>query len=295
MIRKPDYLSPSSLKTWEEDRREYYIRYLSVRVPRPLQTVQMALGSAFDGLVKNEIERRYGLTLRDYTAQVEAHQRDAVAGPAQRIMDWYMPYVGRLLIVGEPHCETDLGHVINYKRASGVVAAVPLRGKPDLWWGDTMHDWKVNGFYSEASPAPGYRWDSKSLAAWKGRGAQAMLQPTAVALPWMDQLITYSWMVPNIKHVMVHQLTQRGGAARLTEYWRVIDNGEAEALRGRYIHMWESIITGRVFTDLTPEADTLEQQALDRVCAGLAPTAPSGDAKADALNEWFTTATRGGL
>jgi hypothetical protein len=245
----------------------------------------MALGSAFDGLVKNEIERRYGLAVRDYTNQVEPPRRNDVAAPAQRLMDWYMPYLSRLLIVGEPHCETDLSHTLLYTRANGSVAAVPLRGKPDLWWGDTMHDWKVNGFYSEASPAPGYRWDSKTSGPWVGRGAQAVLRPEDVVLPWMDQLITYSWMVPGIQAVMVHQLTQRGGVARVSEYWRAIDNTESEALRERYITMWEHIQAGRVFTDLTPEQDLAEQQSLDRVCAGLtAPTNPR--------DAWFVGATR---
>ncbi len=274
-MRRPEYLSPSSLKLWETNRREFYLRYLCERqVPKVPQTRPMAIGSAFDGLIKNKIEAMCGLPLRDYTGQVEAHNR--VPGLGQDVMDAYLRLGGlkQICISGVPRMEFDI---------RGSVSGVPLRGKPDLYYKTAagcriIDDWKVNGYYSKASPQKGYIWDSKTQGAHKDQYPKKWLDVTVGACDlyhdeWKAQETTYGWLlgepVGEEFVIRVHQMSYMNGEARLTLHSMIPDVAYQRSLRDRYVGCWEAITSGRCFTDMSAEADTAEQRHCDLIAQGL--------------------------
>lgn len=58
-MRKPDYISPTALKLYRDNRDEYYLRYLAdTKSPRDGQTQPMSIGSAFDAYVKSDIHTK---------------------------------------------------------------------------------------------------------------------------------------------------------------------------------------------------------------------------------------------
>ena len=277
-MRIPDYLSPSNLKTWESDRREYYLRYLcEVRSPKIAQTHQMALGSAFDGLIKNEIERLMGLPIVDYGKQVEVQNADAAWSKGKEVYDYYVKSGGikLLMLSGKPRMEFSV---------KGTVGGVPLLGKPDLYYKSPsgvriVHDWKVNGFFSKASPQQGYLWDSKTGLPHKNQIVSKCLDvliggdDTLFNREWLDQEITYGWLlgepVGEEFVCQVHQLTHMSGVARLTHHATLANPDYQRKLLVRYQGCWEAIKNGRCFTDMSEEDDKKEQKSLDNIAAGL--------------------------
>ena len=84
-MRQPKFLSPSSIGKWNDDREEYYLRYLADnRPPKMAQTLPMSIGSAFDAYTKSYIsERLFGKDARPefnfsaiFEKQVESQNRD---------------------------------------------------------------------------------------------------------------------------------------------------------------------------------------------------------------------------
>lgn len=295
-MKLPTYLSNSSLQLWETDRREYYLRYLAdCRPPKIAQTLPMSVGSSFDGLVKNAIEKMCGLEVRDYSGQIEAAPgtaaRDAAVAAGADVMQFYRSVNGisRLLCTGLPRMEFSVEGDIP-GTAGCIGGAVRLLGKPDLYYRigghAIVHDWKVNGYCSKASPCKGYIWDSKSGTCHKGLtpkvmrvGDQCLMIGSSDHFMWLDQLTSYGWLLGEALGdsflLQVHQITRtsEGGPLRLTEHRCYTEAGHQRSLRDRYVGCWEAIHSGRCFTDMGLEEDISEQRHLDRVAAGL-----SGDA-----------------
>lgn len=276
-MRTPEYLSPSNLKLWESDRREYYLRYLcATRSPKIAQTMQMALGSAFDGLIKNHIERLMGLPTVSYMGQVEAGNSDAWIKGAS-VLDFYLRVGGvkMLCLSGVPRMEFSV---------KGTVGGVPMLGKPDLYYKSPagvriVSDWKVNGFFSKASPQKGYLWDSKTQNCHKDQAISRILDviigadDSLFSKEWLDQEITYGWLlgepVGEEFVCQVHQLTHISGVSRLTHHATLARPDYQKSLLSRYKGCWEAIKAGRCFTDMSYEDDIKEQASLDQVAAGL--------------------------
>ena len=58
-MRKPTYLSHSSLALWAKDKDEFYIKHLAeTRAPRIAQEVYMSVGGSFDAYVKAALHER---------------------------------------------------------------------------------------------------------------------------------------------------------------------------------------------------------------------------------------------
>lgn len=291
-MRKPEYLSNSALQLFETDRREYYLRYLcETRSPKIAQTRPMAVGSSFDGLVKNAIEKMCGMPIVDYSSQIEAkdgtpERAQAIADGAE-VMDFYRSAGGisRLLVSGVPRMEFSVKGPLQGTE-SCVGGPVILLGKPDLYYSacgySCINDWKVNGFCSSASPAPGYVWCSKTKSHHKdifpkvlksSSGCQMPLNGSADRFLWHDQLAAYGWLlgedVGSQFLLQVHQVTRDSKGLRLSEHRVLADKGRQEALRDRYAGAWETIHNGRCFTDLSFEEDILEQRRLDITALGL--------------------------
>lgn len=298
-MRIPEYLSNSSLKTWETDRREFYLRYLcDVKSPKIAQTPPMAIGSAFDGLVKNAIEKMLNLPVRDYSRQIEATDgpvREEALRGGQAVMDFYRKSNGlnRLLVTGVPRMEFSVKGIISGTEHC-VGGPVIISGKPDLYYRmhgmRVVHDWKVNGYYSKASPHKGYIWDSNTGGAHKDVIPKWIEVPSATGVnkiaigrrdyfnpEWLDQETGYGWMLGEAFGdeflLQIHQITNGGPGVgerlRLTEHRVLSDKEHQNILRDRYVGCWEAIHSGRCFTDLSPEEDRAEQANCDLIAKGL--------------------------
>lgn len=181
-MRKPEYLSPTSMSKWASDPNAYYLHYLSDSPPpREPQTVPMAVGSAFDAYVKSYLyEKLFGdpgapgndpAFKRDaiFEEQVAKHNRDAARKDGEHCF-WAYKHLGALddilLELGRsrerPQFEMDVRGAVTHGHY-GTVQSVPFRVKPDLHYvnehgAKVILDWKVNGFYSKSgqSPTPGF-------------------------------------------------------------------------------------------------------------------------------------------
>lgn len=292
-MRLPKYLSNSSLKAWEEDREEFYLRYLcDQKTPKVAQSRPMAVGSSFDGLVKAKIESMLGMPVRDYSGQIEARlgtpEHAQAMADGKEVMEFYTSVRGisRLIVTGTPRMEFSVEGAIPGTE-SCIGGPVKLLGKPDLYYRiagyRVVHDWKVNGFCSKASPQKGYVWDSKTTSAHKDvtpkvvRAGDAclMIGRTDYFNPeWLDQETGYGWLLGEALGdeylLQVHQITREAsGGLRLTEHRVLSDRTHQLALRDRYVGLWEAIHCGRCFTDLDAEGDKARQREMDQRAAGM--------------------------
>lgn len=194
-MRMPKYLSPSSLKTFEKDRVEFYLKYLAEdRSERPPQTLPMSVGSAFDAYVKSHIHHRlcgnYGANNEYeldvlFEAQVEPQNRDwaRVAGEYTFKRYSWCGALADMMIelnksVNQPRFEFNIEGVVDSK-----IGNIPLLGKPDIFFMNAVGarviwDWKVNGYCADKSTSPtkGYTkcrdaWDVHKEQRSASRGA----------------------------------------------------------------------------------------------------------------------------
>lgn len=231
--RRPEYLSPSALKCFEDDPVEYYRRYLSpVKAPKIPQTYPMSVGSAFDAYVKAYLhEKVYGKNHPDagkysidalLRAQVEPQNLDWAQSAGSYVFEAYKTSgaLADLMLelksaVDDPRFEFEVRGVIGGEREiSGKKMGVPLLGKPDLRFvhskgAHVITDWKVNGFCGKGntSPMPGYiqcRDDAgyktgahkdAFIQEWKGVYINTGAYLETYNTEWATQLCTYGWLL----------------------------------------------------------------------------------------------------
>lgn len=183
-MRQPEYLSPTGVSKFYDDRVEFYLSYMADnRPPRMPQTVPMAAGSAFDGYVKNYLVKNlHGTVAPEFEidaileAQVEEQNRDWAFENGLHIFNEYKASgaLANLMIEleqasDEPQFEfTVKGRVPFGKYMDGI----PLLGKPDVYFttkdgANVIYDWKVNGYCAKRnkSPAKGY---IRCADSWSG-------------------------------------------------------------------------------------------------------------------------------
>lgn len=166
-MRIPEYISPSALKTFEQNADEYYLKYLADnRPPRSPQTQPMSVGSAFDAFVKSFLHNHYhgnygpdNAYERDaiFESQVDEHNRDWARVAGEHVYRRYSRCGALKDLMSEintaiqaPRFEFDL---------QGIVSGVPVLGKPDIYFTNSeaarvIFDWKVNGYCSKSSVSP---------------------------------------------------------------------------------------------------------------------------------------------
>lgn len=229
-MRKPEYLSPTSIRTYFENPEEFYIRYLAdTKVPRFPQTRPMSIGSSFDAFVKSYMHEAIfgkGYDLRFdkttlFEAQVEPHNRDWALQHGEHAFNEYkrLGSLADLMIelnqaVGKPRFELEIRGVVEGKREGDVktIEGLPILGKPDVFYinkegHSVILDWKVNGWCSRSpvSPMKGYvkiRGDAKKSGHHKDchlQNFQGVLINAAMYLEdgdedWAAQLATYGWL-----------------------------------------------------------------------------------------------------
>jgi hypothetical protein len=285
MIRRPEYLSPSALKTWETDRREYYIRYLGPKIANVPQTPPMAIGSAFDAYIKGELLNRFSgscsgckSTEELLSTSVDSNLLPIARVDGKIVFEDYIRSgaLDRLLRLADKirghTLMLDGDKIITVNVETKASTPLRLRGKIDYRiigdLGSAILDWKVNGYYSKASPKPGYVWSSKTglphkdtLPTLTEHGISHVSCP--IDAEHQTQLDTYRIVEEDLNAlVLIHQLTYGSKAGCVvTEY--CTSASKRDTLIERYLGCWEAIHSGRVFTDLSPEDDAREQANLD--------------------------------
>jgi hypothetical protein len=207
------YLSPSSIKTFDNDVEDFVLKYV-LRIPREPQTKPMSVGSAFDAYAKSHIHHclfgHYGDYSKEaiFEAQVEPCNRDWARSAGQDCFDKYVSWGAMDALMAE------LAGAVGPPRfeftVQGSVEDVPLLGKPDLAFVNSsgvrvVYDWKVNGYCGSynTSPAKGYVVSRPKGVAHKGsvfvdfKGIKinAMLGLEDVNKEWADQLSIYGWLL----------------------------------------------------------------------------------------------------
>lgn len=177
-MRKPEYLSPSNVKLFFEDRDAWYLRYLSpFKIPREPQSRPMSVGSAFDAYVKaylheqifgKGVDPRFSLDTL-FESQVESHNRDWAKDAGKYVFECYKRS-GALAdlslelnqAIGNPRFEIEIQSRVGADRVRETKGIMVL-GKPDVFFINkagkiVILDWKVNGYCGNGttSPSPGY-------------------------------------------------------------------------------------------------------------------------------------------
>ncbi len=170
-MRKPTYLSHSSLTTWGKDRDEFYIKHLAeTRAQRIPQENYMSVGAGFDAYAKSALhERLFGKGADPqfefqaiFEKQVEAQNRDFALDAGRYIFDCYVMTgaFDELLALLQKSKEPPRFEF----EVKGTINGVPIVGKPDCRFvhecgAHVILDWKVKGFCSKygASPSKNYR------------------------------------------------------------------------------------------------------------------------------------------
>ncbi len=204
ILRKPEYLSPSALFTYENNNEEYFMRYLApIKLPPSPQTQPMASGSAFDAYVKSHLHNAiYGKNHKDAAKYELRALFDAQVSQEWRAWGWeHGAYIFKSYIdsgalndlmtdlakaADDPRFEFDLRGEVNGSR-EGVtkdLGPVILMGKPDLRFitGEgvhAIHDWKVNGYCGNGntSPRPGYLELREYNGHWMKKGCHKDTYP----------------------------------------------------------------------------------------------------------------------
>lgn len=254
-MRKPEYLSPTSMTKWARDPNEYYLKYLSDNPPPPdVQTQAMAVGSAFDAYVKSFLyERLFGPVDKPgndvrfgrdaiFEDQVAPHNRDfgKVAGEHCLASYRYLGALDQLVLdlgrsQGPPQFEMKMyGNIVD-----ATIGEVRYHVRPDLYFVNEhgarcILDWKVNGYCSMSgqSPKPGFvrgrrsgklPWvhDDAKLATYKGIILSTKCLADTLDEEWARQLAVGAWVFGNPIGSdfigIVHQLACRPNTLMLSK------------------------------------------------------------------------------
>jgi hypothetical protein len=302
-MRKPKYLSPTSLLKWEADPEEFYLQYLADnRPPRIPQTQPMAVGSAFDAYIKSYFhDVLFGKGTNPQFAlatifeeQVEEQNRDWALGAGKHAFNSYQRSgaMADLLLQlqeaqGEPRFEFKLEKEIR---------GVPLLGKPDVYF---IHksgvpiilDFKVNGFCGNynTSPKPGYL---KCRDGWEGphsrshNEAHKKCQPMKhmgilinvgmfledVDKDWALQLASYAWLcgaevgsdfIAAIDQLACQPFEPDCPRIRVAEHRCIVSKPYQLRCVARFSELWEIINSNHIFRNMSYSDSALRCQTLD--------------------------------
>ncbi len=289
-MRTPEYLSPTALKAFENDRDDFYLQRLADhRAPREPQTRPMSVGSAFDAYVKSRLYKEFiGDSNPKYeffnlfNAQVEEHNREWALRAGKHVFEKYQALGAYDALrqelrkaVGDPHFEFDIKATID---------EVPLLGKPDIYFMTSeayraVWDWKVNGYCSERTKSPmqgyvdlqpGSKIHKKCTLINKG-GVQINCANFLEDFnpDWAAQLATYAWLTgePVGSERVIFGIDQICGPAtkmRIAKHRLRISETFQYLLLERYKHCWKCIKNEHIFDELSRDESQARCALLDK-------------------------------
>lgn len=302
-MRTMKHLSYSGFKLFESDPEMFYRRYLTeARTPREPQNHYMAVGSSFDALVKvdlhklfiNDGDERFTLP-RMFNDQVEEHNREKAWVDGQEVYKAYKKCGAFDDLCKDmegcvsPKFEAEITAEVSHPKFEG---SVPLLGKPDVMWVHraacrVVHDFKVNGFYSQTPPSPktGY------VKIFPGGNMHPKCQPrthkgmlinggayfNSNYADWAEQLSMYSWVMGEDigsdfvlsvdqlccnKHEKTVRVAKHGGICSVDYQLKLFE---------RIHRCWNACKNGHVFLDMPYEASKGRQDAIELEVAAERP------------------------
>lgn len=301
MIR---YLSPSSIKMFQESAENFYKRYIApVREIREPQTLPMSVGSAFDAYAKSNLykdlfgkrEERFEFD-KLFESQVEIQNRDWANKAGFHAFSEYRDcgaYSDLLLQLtraqSEPQFEISIEGKVSAPDLG--IEGIPFLGKPDLYFiGESGHtvilDWKVNGYCSKSlvSPKPGYinlrEKDGPSkihpkcvIGVHKGWQINTAATMEQIEKDWAAQLSIYSWLcgepVGTDCVVGIDQLACGPGPVlpkiRVASHRCLVDVGFQRMLLATAADIWDRVAHGHFFREVSKEESDLKCEMLNQV------------------------------
>lgn len=278
-------LSPSALSWFEKD-VEKFVLYYVFGEKRGKQNFAMAIGSAFDARIKGEIIAdllgQPNPWEEFFNKQVETEElRDFTRGRSAIILKDYKQCGAYSYLLdtiknyeGTPRFEFDAAGIINVNGLD-----IPIAGKPDLHvcLGECqiVLDWKVNGFMSSASPAPGYAslrgldgFDAghhKNVMCMMKHGIMIAIGG-AMKPEWQTQLVMYQWMIDAANEkpwiAWIEQLAYANNTLRVASHRICIDEEWEASVRDRVYRCWNAVSTGHYFWDVSREESDARMQEI---------------------------------
>lgn len=305
------YISPSSLSRFYRDPVDFYLHYVSPnRAPREPQTKPMAVGQAFDTWIKDWLAVRFDVVSAGKSSPFDdapdGWTVDEVMADGKIIFDQYQ--VAGCLRSLCKLIEKVGGRIIMEDAVNGVVPStgIPVLGKPDLMLYNqdagllVTLDYKVNGFYSQASPKPGYQWvvdgwtnemphSRGNMSTHKDYWPEQLKVVGGViefngwgnlALDWFDQLAIYSWcasqLIANgsaVSNVLVG--VEQVCGVKNTKFCRFASHlyrllpiekcTRQQDLVKRLDFMWKTLLSGHFFYEMTREESDARCRDLDAI------------------------------
>lgn len=298
-MRKLEYISPSSLTIYKQDKTRYYLLYLADnKFPREPQTEPMAVGSSFDAYTKSYLHEKVIGTADPkfkfetiFEQQVQPDRRDKALIAGKHVFEEYKKSGALIDLMVElnsavttPRFEFDLmGQVDSQTRTLG---PVPFLGKPDLFYTNkygarVIFDWKVNGYYSVASPAQGYirirpgTGGHKNSMPMMFKGVTINIAQTMcmVKPDWAQQLAIYMWLcgedvgtedcVAAIDQVACNSKKSTPPDIRFAEHRSKISKEFQMSVFDSAQEMWKCATSGHYWPDMTLEDSQARCKALD--------------------------------
>lgn len=308
-MRKPKYMSPSSLAIWKKDPEAYYLQYLAENRPaREPQTAPMAVGSAFDAYIKADLydklvgdkDPKYSFEAL-FEKQVEPHNRTNARKDGKVVFDAYIKHGGQTELMIEmqdaltvPRFEIDVESVLEFEGKS-----VSLLGKPDVFFvnkqgAHCIFDWKVNGFYSSYKqyPKKGYvrllpgRRSHKDCIEMSHHGIMVnRFQPLEeLDVTWAAQLSIYAWLcgckigsdwIAGLEQLVCTPDDLASPTISIAQHRMLCGREFQEQLARDACEVWEIVNSDWIFRNLTPEASQARCQALENRAASIANMSPA--------------------
>lgn len=303
-MRTREYLSPSQVKKWRASKCDYYLEYLAdYRPPKTPQTLPMAMGSAFDVLIKKSLSRRFKAP-HSYPVDVDQEferqvENDAIREQAreagEHLLNCYKvsgAYQDLVMEIGDPK------FLRMESKMTKPLFGIPFMLLPDIDFKrpsglQALYDWKVNGYCSASNTSP-YKGFVKVRDGWRdghphSRGhntahKQAVLRNidgvlvnidrSCVNPEWDLQLTCYGlgldMVAPFIVGIEQLACKHLGGTPypRVASHRWVVSDNDITALRIEVSMMWEHINSDWVFREMTKA----ESQRLQKDLEGQAKT-----------------------
>lgn len=311
-MRRIEYLSPSAIKLFQEDKDKYYLRYLAEsRPPQDPQTPAMAVGSSFDAYVKSYLhsavfgpgtDANFELTAI-FEQQVEPQCRETAWTDGAVLFQKYKDsgalagFLSELVAsLTPPRFEFSIRGA-HGSRVSQFGTVLTLLGKPDCYYTaqgnvdqpeiGVIHDWKVNGRYSNYKKYPhkGY------VRCRNGDGTSTPCHKEAFVVPrgtlrinvghtlesvnrdWAQQLAIYGWVLGNPVGsnfvASVDQICCALGDFKVAEHRVCIGSTWQQKFYSEVQDIWDVVHSDHFFRGMTREASIAKCEALDKQAVAL--------------------------